>query len=173
ELNELRFPIIYREFGVLQDSGGAGEFEGAPGGICIYGPRKDPMTLGYVCDGIVFPPRGVLGGKDGHNLVAKKLKLYPSGKVKESDIPTMGALTIKKGEFIKSIHAGGGGYGNPLKRDPEKVRLRVRDGYVSLEKAKNEYGIIFKHENDPEKLEVNYEATNQLREELENKGEHK
>lgn len=171
ELNELRFPITYKEFGILTDSGGAGKYEGAPGGICIYGPRKHPMTAGYVTDGMVFAPKGVRGGKSGHPLVAKKLKIYSSGKVKERDIPPMGTITLTAGEYLKSIHGGGGGYGDPLERDPERVRIKVRDGLVSEEKARDVYGVIFKNVNEPEKIDIDYEATKQKRNQLAEEGE--
>jgi len=58
--------------------------------------------------------------------------------------------------------AGGGGYGNPLERDSEMVERDVMEGYVSLEKAKEDYGVVI----DPKTLKVNEEATRKLRESL-------
>jgi N-methylhydantoinase B len=58
--------------------------------------------------------------------------------------------------------AGGGGYGNPLERDPELVEEDVIQGYVSLEKAGEDYGVRI----DPKTLKFDLEATRQLREKM-------
>jgi len=171
ELDEQRFPILFKEFGIIKDSGGAGKYDGAPSGITIFGPRKNPMTVAYVCDGIHFPPKGVLGGEPGHPLEASKLKIYKSGKTRESKLQGMGVEVFNPGEFVKSIISGGGGYGNPLERDPEMVKIRLRDGWISEEKAKNVYGVIFEYPKDPEKIKVDYNATEKLREEMKKRGE--
>jgi N-methylhydantoinase B/oxoprolinase/acetone carboxylase alpha subunit len=55
--------------------------------------------------------------------------------------------------------AGGGGWGDPLRRDPERVRRDVVEGYVSLDAAKRDYGVVL----DPRTLEVNVEATYERR----------
>jgi N-methylhydantoinase B len=54
---------------------------------------------------------------------------------------------------------GGGGWGNPLERDPERVRMDVVEGYVSCEKAKNDYGVVL----DPKDLAIDMAATKKLR----------
>jgi N-methylhydantoinase B len=55
--------------------------------------------------------------------------------------------------------AGGGGYGDPLERDPELVEWDVREGYVSIEAARRDYGVVI----HPGTLEVDLEATKELR----------
>ena len=55
--------------------------------------------------------------------------------------------------------AGGGGWGNPLHRDPERVRQDVVDGYVSIESAARDYGVII----NPDTLEVDAAATARYR----------
>ncbi|MHA1209753.1 MAG: hydantoinase B/oxoprolinase family protein [Candidatus Freyarchaeota archaeon] len=162
ELNEQRFPILYKELGIVMDSGGAGKWNGAPSGFCIFGPRKHPMVVAWVCDGIKFPPKGVLGGESGHPALAAKIDAQGN----ETELLGMGIETVQPGELIKSIMAGGGGYGDPLERDPELVRIRVRDKWVSPEKARRVYGVVLKNVDDPEKIEVDYEATERLRAEL-------
>ncbi|MEX2707183.1 MAG: hydantoinase B/oxoprolinase family protein [Candidatus Freyrarchaeum guaymaensis] len=162
ELDEQRFPIIFKEHGIVKDSAGAGKNDGAPSGILIYGPRKHPMTVAYVCDGIKFPPKGVLGGEPGHPMVAAKIDT----EGKEIELLGMGVEIVQPGEFIKSVIAGGGGYGDPLERDPELVKIRVRDEWLSPEKARDVYGVVLKNVEDPERIEVDYEATKRMREEL-------
>jgi len=169
ELDELRFPIIFKEYGILTDSGGAGKWDGSPSGTVIFGPRKDPMILSYVCDGFKFPAKGVLGGKSGHPNIPSKLVMSTTGEEEEIILPIMGIETIKKGEYIKSIIGGGGGYGDPLERDPELVKIRVRDEWVSAQKAREVYGVILRNIDNPDKIEVDHAATEKLRIELKHK----
>ena len=60
---------------------------------------------------------------------------------------------------------GGGGFGNPLEREPERVKVDVRDGYVTIEGALRDYGVVVvgDPESDPEGLTVDAEATAELR----------
>ena len=62
---------------------------------------------------------------------------------------------------------GGAGYGDPLDRDPELVKLRVREGWLSLEKAKDVYGVILDTSN--EQYAVDYGRTTKLRAKLKKK----
>jgi N-methylhydantoinase B len=61
--------------------------------------------------------------------------------------------------------SGGGGWGDPLNRDPERVRLNVRDGFLSIQRARDVYGVVVtqKEEGNPETVEVDYEATKEIR----------
>jgi N-methylhydantoinase B len=74
----------------------------------------------------------------------------------------------KPSTIFRYLTNGGGGFGNPLEREPERVMVDVRDGYVSIEGAARDYGVIVKGdpENDPEGLEVDLEATENRRAEL-------
>jgi N-methylhydantoinase B len=66
---------------------------------------------------------------------------------------------MKPGEVIVIDVAGGGGFGNPLDRDPEMVQEDVIQGYVSLEKAKEDYGVVI----DPATMKADLAATEELR----------
>ena len=70
--------------------------------------------------------------------------------------------------MFRYITNGGGGWGNPLERDPERVKRDVRDEYVSIEGARTLYGVVIKGDpvHDPEGLEIDLDATRQLREEM-------
>jgi N-methylhydantoinase B len=70
--------------------------------------------------------------------------------------------------MFRYITNGGGGWGNSLERDPERVKRDVRDEYVSIEGARTLYGVVIKGDpaHDPEGLEIDLEATRQLREEM-------
>ncbi len=70
--------------------------------------------------------------------------------------------------MFRYITNGGGGWGNPLERDPERVKHDVRDEYVSIEGARSLYGVVITGDpvGDPEGLEIDHETTRQLREEM-------
>ena len=70
-----------------------------------------------------------------------------------------GLTQLKPGDVVTMDAAGGGGYGDPLERDPELVESDVREGYVSVEAARDEYGVVI----DPETLKVDLAATRELR----------
>lgn len=165
ELSEQRFPLMFMEYEIVPDGHGAGKWDGAPSVRGLIRIRKYPMTIAYISDGRVFPPRGVLGGGDGRPYEAKKIDIQG----REIDLLPMGVEVFQPGELVKTIYPGGGGYGNPLERDPELVRIRVRDGWVSAKRALEVYGVVLKNTEDPEKIEVDNEATIRLREEMKRK----
>ena len=67
----------------------------------------------------------------------------------------------ERADVIEFHSAGGGGYGNPLERDPEAVERDVVNGYVSVDRARDDYGVLI----DPDTLKVDIAATLRLREE--------
>ncbi len=143
------------------DSGGPGQWEGAPGSRVICGPRKDPGTWTYPNDGHFFPPKGVRGGLNGG---ASDVWKFTLGSEKRIDLPQFGSELIKENERIVSISSGGGGYGDPIQRDPEKVRWRAREGYISLARAQEIYGVVL--DTTVEEYAINFEATERLRAKL-------
>ena len=64
------------------------------------------------------------------------------------------------GDRITFVSAGGGGYGNPFERDPKAVERDVEYGYVSIERAEKDYGVII----EPDSLKLDLAATQKLRE---------
>ena len=86
------------------------------------------------------------------------MKLTRGGKseVKRTNIME----TIKPGETVTNMNPGGGGYGNPYERPIEKVVWDVKNGLVSIDGAREDYGVIIK---DPTTLDVDIAATNALR----------
>jgi N-methylhydantoinase B len=70
-----------------------------------------------------------------------------------------------KGSTVRFLTCGGGGWGDPLERDPERVKVDVRDEYITIEGAARDYGVVIAGDpiHDPEGLRVNTEATEALR----------
>jgi N-methylhydantoinase B len=72
------------------------------------------------------------------------------------------AVKLKKGDLVSLRSGGGGGWGDPLDRDPELVRMDVKNEYISIKVAREVYGVIL----DPDTLSIRWEETKKLREEM-------
>lgn len=138
EIDERKFPIIITECRVLADSEGAGEYRGAPGGRVVYGPTTREVNVMYAIDGSTFPPSGVRGGGAGR---AQTVYLTRADG-ERVELPHAGNILVRPGEFIGNETNGGGGYGDPLRRDAEAVRADVESRYLSAERAREVYGVV-------------------------------
>lgn len=161
EVDEQKYPIHVRSMRLVADTGGAGRFRGAPAGEVTYGPKHDPMMAIHPIDGHVNPPQGVRGGAGGTAASAEKIVADGS----REPLPPIGAVALQPGEWIVGIDCGGGGYGDPLERDPERVRHDVHEGWVSLDAARDVYGVAFTGSIEDDSLAVDSEATASLRRE--------
>ena len=121
--------------GFAPDTEGAGTFRGAPSHLVEFGPVGCDIYIGYVSDGTINPARGVRGGANG--APANQYRLMPDGSRRQLD--PCAQVTLRDGEKLLSISAGGGGYGPPSKRDPETVARDVAEGWITAERARNVY----------------------------------
>jgi len=112
-----------------------------------------PVNLGIQAGRFIHPPEGLFGGKPGGR--AQFLINGVPGN-------PYGLTQLKPGDVVTIDAAGGGGFGNPLDRDPEMVESDVIEGYVSLERAQEDYRVII----NPRTMKVDKEATRKLREAL-------
>ncbi len=158
ETTESRHPILIREVALGIDSGGAGEFRGGLNVVKEYELLTDSkVTLHF--DRAVTPQWGLF---DGHAGAVPKVTLYPSDSNETIEILKVEQHPLKRGSRLVAETGGGGGYGNPLNRGPERVRLDVRNGYISTVAARSIFGVIFKGKT----LSVDVEATKCQRETL-------
>ena len=159
ELLESKYPVRLAQYRLRPDSGGPGCWRGGLGVIKDYLCLASGMSFNAGLDRQVCPPQGVLGGGSapGNRIVVKDAdggeKLLPS---KVTDYP------VASGEIISLQTAGGGGYGNPLQRDPERVAHDVQLGMVSARQARLAYGVVI----DEESNSVRLDETRKLRESL-------
>ena len=160
EIDEQKYPVRFAENRIRVDSGGAGRRRGAPGTICAYGPRVDPMVANYVSDGSRFPPRGTQGG--GDSLPSEAYVTRTDGS--EEPLDPIAQVVLEPGELLGHRLTGGGGYGDPLEREPELVRKDVLMRFVSFEAARDLYGVVFEREVLADDLRVDAAATEQQRE---------
>ena len=156
EILESDTPLIVEKRELIPDSGGPGRTKGGLGRRMVlripddeYAPLP-PVSLAMQSGRYRHPPEGLFGGK--HGLKATFLVNGKEGN-------PYGLTHLKPGDVVMIDAPGGGGYGNPLERDPELVEKDVVDGYVSLEAAADQYGVVI----DPETLRVNVGATREKR----------
>jgi N-methylhydantoinase B len=165
EVLEQQYPFKVVQEEVMIDTVGAGKFDSAPSCKFILAPRKGPVTCAYSCDGIDNPPKGACGGLDGHRAAAWKYALA-EGESSRVDLPPFAEPTILFGEALVSESSSGGGYGDPLERDPKMVCHRVREGWISKEFAERVYGVVIN--SSKEEYVVDEAKTNCLREKIRN-----
>ena len=117
------------------------------------------MTLITFGEGRRIPAMGAAGAKSA--MVEKKVGRLEVTRDGATQIITDNVIeTIRPGERAANINPGGGGYGNPYERDVQKVVADIRNGLVSIEGAKLDYGVVIA---DPETLTVDEAATAKAR----------
>jgi N-methylhydantoinase B len=158
EIDELKHPMEVRYLRLMPGTGGAGRHRGAPAMELAYGPMKSSMEVLWPCDGTVYAPRGVRGGHDGHK--CRHWKVNANGQAEE--LPSVAVVTLNKGEMVKGNQAGGGGYGNPLERDPQRVLHDVLERYETRERAEAVYCVLLV-EDEHGQMTVDAEGTRRLR----------
>ena len=144
EAVETEFPAMITRYELIQDSGGAGQFRGGLGVRRIWKPTVDNVTLNIRSDRFKFSSPGIFGAKPARpsSMFIKR----GEDEVRKLRSKASGIL-LKKGDEIIWELGGGGGWGNPMKRDPKMVLDDVRAGYVSIDKAKELYGVVLDSDN--------------------------
>ena len=144
EIIESEFAVQTRRFELLRDSGGAGKFRGGLGFVREYALLDHEVRFSLRSTKHTVAPKGIdagLPGKTGHCVVNP-------GTAKERVLPSRCSdLTLLPGDVVRLETPGGGGLGDPFERDPEMVLRDVRNGYVSINKAAESYGVVIKDEN--------------------------
>lgn len=159
EIDEQRFPILYRMLRISPDTGGPGRFRGGSAFEVGFGPLHSTLHLEGWSDGYHTPPRGVRGGEDGSCSV--NYRVDSDGRCEQLS-PTI-ALELEPGEYIHSYANGGGGYGNPFQRDADAVLADVAEGWVSVAAAKDAYGVVLQTGDAELGFRVDIEQTRYLR----------
>jgi N-methylhydantoinase B len=137
EIDELKHPIVVWEQRLLPDTEGAGRRRGAPAAYCEFGPIDCEVHALYLSDGTVNPPQGVRGGLPGGR--AQQFLRTAGGDLRVVDL--CGDVVVGPDERLVSICTGGGGYGPPYEREPERVADDLREGWITREHARAVYGV--------------------------------
>ncbi len=134
---ENKYPLIVRRYALREDSGGAGTFRGGLGTELVV-ECTAPINYMARVERVKNPPWGLAGGHAafGNQIEIRRkdgsATVFPNGKVN---------TRLAAGETYIMRSGGGGGFGDPRERDRAAVRRDVRQGYVSIEKARGEYGL--------------------------------
>ena len=158
EVSEQRFSLQVQYVRAVEDSCGAGRRRGGPASEIIFGPRHDEMLVINICNGLINVPQGVLGG-----LPAKpgfQVRLSPDGG--KEVYSTDAYCHLMPGDRLHTVD-NGGGYGDPLDREAERVLTDVVERYVSLEQAEEVYGVVITGSRARDELAVDANATETLR----------
>lgn len=142
EMTELQYPCIYRRFEMTSDSAAPGQWRGAPAVICERDVRNaaGPVLNQVWIQGLRQPLQGFLGGRPGSGNFAVMLPGTPRETIVAEIAFEDPPLENGQGFLVESC--GGGGWGDPLDRDPELVLEDLRDQYVTLEGARHDYGVV-------------------------------
>ena len=159
EFMEMEYPLRLERYAIATDSGGPGKFRGGCGITRDVRLLAEEGTFGLRVENNKFPAWGVAGGLGGG---LSRVVLNP-GTPNEREIRAFSDDNRwYKGDLVRIHTAGGGGWGDPLERDPNQVLDDVKDGFVSLSGALDSYGVAI----DPASLTVDAPGTADRRSEI-------
>ena len=138
ELSELLYPFRIDKQEIAPDSMGHGKHLGGPGVDIQVAPTCGAIQCELFGEGQSNPPFSVIGGTPGIGGGSYKENLTTG---KRTYFSSKGRFVIGEGEIWAGTSSGGGGYGDPLERDPEAVLESVFDGMITIECARNVYGV--------------------------------
>lgn len=159
ELIEYSYPIIIHRYSLMTDSGGAGKHRGGSGTCWEVEPIDEAMTFVMFGEGRRLPAMGA--AKASSKMVESKVGRVEFTRNGEVEVVRKNVIaTIQPGETAANKNPGGGGYGDPFERPVEKVVWDVKNDLVSLEGAREDYGVVI---SDTINLDVDTVATQKLR----------
>lgn len=132
EVVESEHPVRIEAYELLADRAGPGKFRGGAPYRRDYRFLEDEGVLQVRADRAAVRPYGLYGGKPG-----RPSANFLNGEKQPSKL----TRDIRRGDLFRHELAGGGGWGDPLTRDPERVLADVRNGYVSAAAARRDYGV--------------------------------
>ena len=159
EFAEMEFGVRVEGYAMHTDSCGPGLHRGGCGIVRDLRVVGDEAVIGLRMDNIRWPAWGVKGGMGGG---AGRIVVNP-GTFDERELSPMSeGNKLKKGDLVRIMTPGGGGWGSPLERAAEQVRDDVLDGFISAESAARDYGVVL----TPDLIDVDATATDARRKEL-------
>ena len=169
EINETRYPILVEEYSLVRDSPGMGKYRGGLGTKFVFRLLGESAEYNCLTDRHKISPYGVFGGLPpkpstcGH-FCDIRIKLANEKEFKHAtelfgkiSTSKWSKIILHKGDVYEIYLCGGGGFGDPLERDPELVLADVEYGYVSNEVAREYYGVVINADK------IDYDATKRLR----------
>ena len=140
EILESAYPVLFRQWALRQDSGGAGRHRGGLGGVYEIELLESQADVFLFGERGRFAPRGIVGGADG----ARNIFQYPTaeGMAEPPLSSKIVDLDLRQQQTLLLQSPGGGGYGDAHSRDPQAVARDVRLAYVSRAGAERDYAVV-------------------------------
>lgn len=154
EILESKYPLFVERVELIPDSGGPGKQRGGLGSLIEVRLLSSARFFCFI-EKSKTPHFGLFGGKPG----LRNYAVVRSSRKGEFEVLKTSGIELEEGDRVTVVAGGGGGYGDPLERDPEKVLWDVVNGYVSLRAAAEDYTVMI----DPCTLRIDWEMTKQRR----------
>jgi N-methylhydantoinase B len=136
---ESKYPVLVERYSLRQDSAGAGKNRGGLGAEMVV-QALSPFAVTTRIDRVHCKPWGLHGGMDaaGNGIGIRRNGTW------DTDMPNakIFGVRLRQGDAYLMQSGGGGGFGSPLEREPERVAFDVREGYISAEAAQRDYGVV-------------------------------
>jgi N-methylhydantoinase B len=155
---ESRFPILNLGRQMTTDTGGAGQWRGQPGTLNVKQVLEPVSAMAWMVSR-KHPLRGLNGGDDA----APYSNHFLAGTPQEYEVENAINAQLPAGAITRYQYGGGGGFGDPLLRDPQAVKEDVLDEYVSMEAACERYGVVLSGSVENCDIEIDLAQTKQLR----------
>ena len=155
EIAEVETPVRIERYGAVPDSAGPGKYRGAPSIVRDVRLLEDEAVLQLRSDKRRNRAFGLHGGKPG----SSSWNIVNPNADDERTITPMGVGRMKRGDVIHHVMASGGGWGDPMERDPDLVLQDVRNGIYTADYVRREFGVVI----HPETLTIDHDATTSLR----------
>ena len=133
ELLEAELPLQVTSYGLVPDTGGPGRWRGGLASVREFRFLADRAEFTVRNDRRDHPPYGLMGGRPG--APSRNVLVSPGGEEQLIAVMPMRSHRMLPGDIFRLVSAGGGGYGNPMERDPELVLFDVHEGKVSVDAA--------------------------------------
>ena len=147
EMAESRYGITIDTYSLHTDGCGAGEYRGGSGCVRSYRAMSDGQLFTASFGRNKFPAWGAAGGRDGSY---NYFEFHNADGSVEGPLGIVARRVMNKNDVVRMVTCTGGGYGDPLKRDPQRVAWDVKNGYITTEQAETVYGVLV----DPESFLV-------------------
>lgn len=157
EMAESTQPLRFEQYGLVSDTGGAGKFRGGLSVVREYRLLAERATLNVRSDKRRHRSYGLFGGGQG---ASSWNTINPDRENRTLPVLLMQPVELKRGDVFRHVTAGGGGYGDPLERDPQHVLRDVIEEKVTISHAEQSYAVVIRPGNPPT---IDEEATIECR----------
>jgi len=154
EVTEASFPLRFKRFRLIPNSEGAGRYRGGLATERLYEVVAPDAMLTYRSDRHTSRPWGLAGGLPGQNS-----QVFVQRGAERIDTPPKFTRPMRQGDVLHSVMQSGGGWGDPLDRDPAAVLEDLLDEKIDFDRARSIYGVALAADG----LSVDFDATRSLR----------